>query len=217
MSSAPSGILTQRRSILDGLIAAHRGRIAHSAGGNVLAEFGSAVAAGQCAVAAQEALAEGNAGGIGRRQASRAERARCARSEEEREERPMECPSCKADVPVGSNFCTGCGAAAPIRCAACGAQNRAGSKFCSECGASLAAPTAGSLAAAPTADSAQQPIPSPERRQLTVMFCDLVGSTALSTRLDPEDTREIISAYHRCCAETITRSGGFVAKYMGEG
>ena len=49
------------------------------------------------------------------------------------------------------------------------------------------------------------------------MFCDLVGSTALSTRLDPEDTREIISAYHRCCAETITRSGGFVAKYMGDG
>jgi class 3 adenylate cyclase len=49
------------------------------------------------------------------------------------------------------------------------------------------------------------------------MFCDLVGSTALSTRLDPEDTREIISAYHRCCAETIMRSGGFVAKYMGDG
>ena len=129
----------------------------------------------------------------------------------------MECPSCKADVPDGSKFCNDCGAAVPFRCVACGAQNRAGSKFCSECGASLAAPTAGSLAAAPTAASAQQPIPSPERRQLTVMFCDLVGSTALSTRLDPEDTREIISAYHRCCAETITRSGGFVAKYMGDG
>ena len=56
-----------------------------------------------------------------------------------------------------------------------------------------------------------------ERRQLTVMFCDLVGSTALSTRLDPEDMREIIGAYHRCCAELITRAGGFVAKYMGDG
>jgi class 3 adenylate cyclase len=130
----------------------------------------------------------------------------------------MECPSCKADVPDGSKFCNDCGAAVPFRCVACGAQNRAGSKFCSECGASLAAPSAGSLAAAPTAAAAlQQPIPSPERRQLTVMFCDLVGSTALSTRLDPEDTREIISAYHRSCAETITRSGGFVAKYMGDG
>ena len=56
-----------------------------------------------------------------------------------------------------------------------------------------------------------------ERRQLTVMFCDLVGSTALSGRLDPEDLRGIIGAYHRCCAETIERNGGFVAKYMGDG
>jgi class 3 adenylate cyclase/tetratricopeptide (TPR) repeat protein len=56
-----------------------------------------------------------------------------------------------------------------------------------------------------------------ERRQLTVMFCDLVGSTALSARLDPEELREIIGAYHRCCAEVITRSGGFVAKYLGDG
>jgi class 3 adenylate cyclase len=56
-----------------------------------------------------------------------------------------------------------------------------------------------------------------ERRQLTVMFCDLVGSTALSTRLDPEDLRGIISAYHHCCTEMIERNGGFVAKYMGDG
>jgi SAM domain (Sterile alpha motif)/Adenylate and Guanylate cyclase catalytic domain len=56
-----------------------------------------------------------------------------------------------------------------------------------------------------------------ERRQLTVMFCDLVGSTALSARLDPEDLREIIGSYHRCCSELIERNGGFVAKYMGDG
>jgi class 3 adenylate cyclase len=49
------------------------------------------------------------------------------------------------------------------------------------------------------------------------MFCDLVGSTALSSRLDPEDMREIIGAYHRCCAEQIKKAGGFVAKYMGDG
>src|SRR5439155_3889520 len=54
-----------------------------------------------------------------------------------------------------------------------------------------------------------------ERRQLTVMFCDLVGSTALSARLDPEDLREVIGAYHRCVAETVARFSGFVAKYMG--
>jgi class 3 adenylate cyclase len=56
-----------------------------------------------------------------------------------------------------------------------------------------------------------------ERRQLTVMFCDLVGSTALSSRLDPEDMREIIGVYHRSCTEQITKADGFVAKYMGDG
>jgi class 3 adenylate cyclase len=56
-----------------------------------------------------------------------------------------------------------------------------------------------------------------ERRQLTVMFCDLVGSTALAARLDPEDMRGIIGADHQCCASPIERNGGFVAKYMGDG
>src|SRR5207253_5780962 len=56
-----------------------------------------------------------------------------------------------------------------------------------------------------------------EHRQLTVMFCDLVGSTALSARLDPEDLREVIGAYHAAVAEVIDRFDGFVAKYMGDG
>jgi class 3 adenylate cyclase/predicted ATPase len=56
-----------------------------------------------------------------------------------------------------------------------------------------------------------------ERRQLTVMFCDLTGSTALSARLDPEDLREVIGGYHRVVAEVVARFEGFVAKYMGDG
>ena len=56
-----------------------------------------------------------------------------------------------------------------------------------------------------------------ERRQVTVMFSDLVGSTALSARMDPEDLRKVISAYHRAVAQTVQRFGGFVAKYMGDG
>jgi class 3 adenylate cyclase len=56
-----------------------------------------------------------------------------------------------------------------------------------------------------------------ERRQVTVMFCDLVGSTALSARIDPEDLREVIAAYQTCVAETVQHFGGFVAKYMGDG
>jgi SAM domain (Sterile alpha motif)/Adenylate and Guanylate cyclase catalytic domain len=56
-----------------------------------------------------------------------------------------------------------------------------------------------------------------ERRQVTVMFSDLVGSTALSARMDPEDLREVISAYQKCVTDTVQRFGGFVAKYMGDG
>jgi class 3 adenylate cyclase len=56
-----------------------------------------------------------------------------------------------------------------------------------------------------------------ERRQVTVMFSDLVGSTALSARMDPEDLRELISAYHKCVAEAVRRFGGFVAQYLGDG
>ena len=72
-----------------------------------------------------------------------------------------------------------------------------------------------------TAKKTPQPSASPEdraeRRQVTVMFSDLVGSTALSARMDPEDLREVISAYQKCVAQTVGRFGGFVAKYMGDG
>jgi class 3 adenylate cyclase/predicted ATPase len=71
----------------------------------------------------------------------------------------------------------------------------------------------------PVAPAIEPPrsLDSAERRQVTVMFSDLVGSTALSARMDPEDLREIIGAYHRCCAELLEQNGGFVAKYMGDG
>jgi class 3 adenylate cyclase len=65
--------------------------------------------------------------------------------------------------------------------------------------------------------SVTAPHDTAERRQVTVMFSDLVGSTALSARMDPEDLREVISAYQKCVAETVGRLGGFVAKYMGDG
>ena len=81
----------------------------------------------------------------------------------------------------------------------------------------------GELAGA--ASATPQLVPAPElspreeaeRRQVTVMFADLVGSTALSTRMDPEDLREIISAYQKCVATTVRRFGGFVARYVGDG
>ncbi len=75
----------------------------------------------------------------------------------------------------------------------------------------------GATAPPPPLPRDQRPQDTAERRQLTVMFVDLVGSTAMSARLDPEDMREIVGAYHRNCAEQITKAGGFVAKYMGDG
>jgi class 3 adenylate cyclase/predicted ATPase len=77
-----------------------------------------------------------------------------------------------------------------------------------------AAPPAATVMAAPRDASAPA---DAERRQLTVMFCDLVGSTSLSSRLDPEDLREVIAVYHRAVADVVARFDGFVAKYMGDG
>src|SRR6516225_8481328 len=85
-----------------------------------------------------------------------------------------------------------------------------------ELGASPIAAVTESQTPAPTAPETASK-DTAERRQVTVMFSDLVGSTALSARMDPEDLREIISSYQKCVAQTVQRFGGFVAKYMGDG
>ena len=128
----------------------------------------------------------------------------------------IRCPSCGKPNPDNNKFCGDCGVALALKCPSCGRQSPAGNRFCGDCGAPLtttsleAAPARSSLSHSPTECEA-------ERRQLTVLFCDLVGSTALSTKLDPEDFREIVGAFHRCCAKEITEHGGFVARYMGDG
>jgi class 3 adenylate cyclase len=97
-------------------------------------------------------------------------------------------------------------------CPTCGSANPDGKNFCGECGAQL--PIRGSIVSAGVAlTPLAPPTPDVERRQLTVMFCDLVGSTALASRFDPEGD----AAYHKCTTETIARHDGFVAKYMGDG
>jgi class 3 adenylate cyclase len=127
----------------------------------------------------------------------------------------MDCLRCGATAPEGKRFCGDCGAPLPWRCAACGSANPIGSRFCGDCGAAADGAAAGS-ASIPA--PAEPPPPSgPERRQLTVMFCDLIGSTALGARLDPEDLREVMAAYHHCITGEVIRAGGFVARYMGDG
>jgi len=131
------------------------------------------------------------------------------------------CPSCGSEIPGASRFCPQCGTAQALNCAACGHANAAGSRFCAQCGTKLDAAAPAAATPTPTPAPAAPPVgraaTAAERRQLTVMFCDLVGSTALSTRLDPEDLREVIAAYHKRTAEVVTRFGGYVAKYMGDG
>jgi len=125
----------------------------------------------------------------------------------------MNCPRCGIDVGVGWKFCGDCGSPLPWRCAACGSENPAQSRFCTECGVGAPVPAqrAGAPAAEPVASA------SAERRQLTVMFADLVGSTALGARLDPEDLREVIAGYHGCITGLVVKAGGFIARYMGDG
>src|SRR5215204_7594788 len=130
----------------------------------------------------------------------------------------MECPSCRAEVREGSKFCNQCGAALPPRCPSCGHLNAQNAKFCSECGVKLVAvglPAPPPIAPATTAFSALAS--SAERRQLTVLFCDLVGSTVLSRQLDPEDLREVVRGYQQTSVAVIERFGGHIAQYLGDG
>jgi len=96
-------------------------------------------------------------------------------------------------------------------CFYCGAVNPGGGRFCSACGASLGTYKAPTGAAALTLDTAA------ERRQLTIMFCDLVGYTALSTQLDPEDLRELIGQYQTLVSAEVRRYDGSVARFIGDG
>src|SRR5262252_226325 len=84
--------------------------------------------------------------------------------------------------------------------------------------AAIAALSQESGSRTPAAMAAEgSPADAAERRQITVLFSDLVGSTTLSTQMDPEDLRKLISAYQKCVTEAVQRFGGFVAKYMGDG
>src|SRR5208337_1163318 len=125
----------------------------------------------------------------------------------------MRCSNCGSDNPAGKKFCSECGAALSRGCPRCGAENAPAAKFCGDCGAALNAPVPPPVAETPSV----QPQDTGARRHLTVLFCDLVGSTAIPAQLDPEEWRETVAGYHRAAAEVITRFGGQVAKYLGDG
>lgn len=125
----------------------------------------------------------------------------------------MKCSSCGADASEGAKFCSQCGSALANRCPSCGTAYAHGAKFCAECGTRLGETTS-PLTGGPLAAS---PVSAAERRHLTVMFCDLVGSTELSTRLDIEDLQEVIGEYQKTVNEIVTGFGGFVVRKLGDG
>ena len=108
----------------------------------------------------------------------------------------MQCAGCRRENPADAAFCAGCGEALVVSCPQCGGANTPGSSFCNACGQPLTLTEESSAADRPAPSPA--PAPDAERRQLTVMFCDLVGSTELLTRLDPEDLREVIRTRDMC-------------------
>src|SRR5467141_3025019 len=125
----------------------------------------------------------------------------------------MRCSKCGSDNREGRKFCTTCGAALVASCSKCGAPIQLNESFCGECGTALGE-------AAPSAAADNAPVTAfagGERRHLTVLFCDLMGSTEIAARLDPEEWRETVAGYHRAATESITRFGRHVAKYLGDG
>ncbi|MBK8254812.1 MAG: AAA family ATPase [Polyangiaceae bacterium] len=145
----------------------------------------------------------------------------------------MRCGTCNFDNPDNMRFCGSCGSSLLPKCTQCGFESPAGFRFCGKCGATLTAVPAPQSAPAsapaivtsvvtesvPSRESVppESPASVAERRQVTVLFCDLVGSTQLSEQLDAEDLREVVQAYQAVATEQIDRYEGHIAQYLGDG
>ena len=132
----------------------------------------------------------------------------------------MQCPQCAHQNSSGAKYCIECARPLAARCPACNVEVPPSAKFCPEC----AAPLSAKLDAAAKGASAPQPPAAMtaassdgERRQLTVLFCDLVGSTEMASRLDPEEMREVVHTYYEVVDQQVRRFDGHVAKYLGDG
>ena len=132
----------------------------------------------------------------------------------------MQCPRCRHENPSESKFCAKCGARLAAACIRCGAPLPLAAEVCVDCGHAVEGP---SIQPAPLGVTTSRPLATvqesagSQRRHLTVMFCDLVGSTELSEQLDPEDLREVVHAFQTACTEVIARFQGYIAQYLGDG
>lgn len=124
------------------------------------------------------------------------------------------CLACGTESPEGSSFCTHCGSALVAVCGSCQFSNPPASVYCGHCGTRIAGAEAGSASGLPEASGSRSgPL---ERRQLTMLFCDLVGSTSFSKRFDPEDMRDLLSHYLGTTVEIVGRFQGHVADCRGD-
>ncbi|MGI9325389.1 MAG: adenylate/guanylate cyclase domain-containing protein, partial [Pseudomonadales bacterium] len=144
---------------------------------------------------------------------------RCRRSVE----KGVYCQACGAENDDAHKFCGACGKALVQVCGDCQFENAAASRFCGGCGKPLTAAAGQTAESDNSSDSAPSSLtPSaaaadPERRQITVMFCDLVGSTQLSAQIDPEDLAELYQVYRRVTEQVMDAYDGYVAEYLGDG
>ena len=124
------------------------------------------------------------------------------------------CGVCSTENPAGAKFCMNCGNALPRACPVCGTVNPLEAKFCMNCGTALAGAVA--PAPAPAAPAAAPESPPEERRQVTVLFADLSGYTAVSERMDPESVKSLVDRALLRLTEEVRRYGGTVDKYIGD-
>jgi len=119
------------------------------------------------------------------------------------------CPDCDLSCPEGATDCQRCGATLSMVCAQCDAGNPALARFCCGCGSRLDKTL--------DEDAGPSSLARPEWRQLTLLFCDVVGSTALGRKLDPEDWHLVIQRVHSTCGDVVAKHHGHVAQYLGDG
>jgi class 3 adenylate cyclase/predicted ATPase len=135
----------------------------------------------------------------------------------------VKCSACSFDNPEPSKFCGGCGRLLTRSCPACGSGNPSHFEFCGQCGTGLIDVPPSPGGTRPVSQIAGSPGAPPtdlrqaERRQVTVLFSDLVGSTAISGRFDPEDLRKLVRTYQTTCVTVIERFAGHVAQFLGDG
>ena len=143
----------------------------------------------------------------------------------------MQCPSCDSQNPEAAKFCDACGASLPLVCPACGAPNRTSAKFCNACGAALGQQTQPKVTPSSEIGGSQplgpafafgmavepQAVPEGERKMVTALFVDIIGSTELGQDLDPEEARAIIDPALTLMIDAVRRYDGYVVQSTGDG